>query len=104
MSVKNFARNSLLVGGLATLLSLSGCANLQIEKTRDLTGDDIADIQIGYDKFNANEYLFVGQKNGGFKRAEKIRPGKGGTPYYLTDDGKVYFPKDGFYKEHRKLD
>ncbi len=90
----------LLIGGLAGILT--GCDYEPVVKEhKDLTGDGIDDITvtvsttIGTDVSN---WLFIGQKDGGFKRAKERNPSGGKESYFKLNDTVTYFWDGEFYR------
>jgi len=87
-------KTTLLATIAAAAISLGGCGGLEIEKTADMTGDERQDILV---KNGALKYLFIGQEDGTYERAQRHRTE--GAEFYKTDDGKVYFFDGEIYKE-----
>ncbi len=98
-TVKDFGKKTIAAGGLIAMLA--GCSQPTLEQNKDLTGDRIPDaiVKIRYGSPNGT-WLFVGQKDGSFVRAEQDE--HDGVKYFRTDDGTAYFFDGQFYKPSKK--
>lgn len=87
-------KKSLLTFITGIAITMAGCAPT-IEKKADVTGDGIEDIRV---KSHEGTFLFIGQKDGGYVRAE-LKESEGKIKYFLTDDKRAYFFDGKFYVE-----
>ena len=83
----------ILTVGLITLLT--GCFKPNIEEIKDFTGDGIPDIMTSVSGRNVN-YLFIGQTNGSFIRAEELY-NESEFDGFKTDGGQIYIFNGNHY-------
>jgi hypothetical protein len=77
---------------------LAGCIGPSAPIVKDFTGDGIPDIMISASKGGQlifTKFLFIGQKDGSYIRAEETD--SEGVRYFKTDKGEIYFFNGQYY-------
>lgn len=78
----------------AAAFGLAGCTgDPEIKELKDLTGDDVPDVVVRIR--NKGTYLFIGQKDGNFLRAEQRGED---LKYFKTENGDRYVRDGESYK------